>query len=127
MPLTEQTGALLRRSGTHRNEFPTGYSWRVALQQSPLPLHRSISFCNRSPVLVHSFPANGRCPLPRLSHPWGEVQTLAPRASARVLCRSYVQRGLIPYVRIQSNLRFLRSEALAWVAEHRSGLKSKGH
>jgi len=26
----------------HRvDEFPTGYSWRVALQQSPLPLHRS--------------------------------------------------------------------------------------
>src|SRR5580704_8316017 len=77
MPLPEQTGALLRRSGTHRNEFPTGYSWRVALQQSPLPLHRSISFSNRGPVLVHSFPANGRCPLPRLSHPWGEVQTNA--------------------------------------------------
>jgi hypothetical protein len=45
----------------------------------------------------------------------------------RVLCRTYVQRGLIPYVRIQSNLRFLRSDVLAWVEEHRSGLKSKGH
>ena len=45
----------------------------------------------------------------------------------RVLCRSYVQRGLIPCVRIQSNLRFLRSEALAWVAGNRSELKSKGH
>jgi predicted DNA-binding transcriptional regulator AlpA len=33
----------------------------------------------------------------------------------------YVQRGLIPYVRIQSNLRFVKSEVLAWVAEHRSG------
>jgi predicted DNA-binding transcriptional regulator AlpA/DNA helicase HerA-like ATPase len=32
----------------------------------------------------------------------------------------YVQKGLIPYVRIQSNLRFLKSEVLAWVAEHRS-------
>jgi predicted DNA-binding transcriptional regulator AlpA len=39
---------------------------------------------------------------------------------------SYVQRGLIPYVRIQSNLRFLRSEVLAWVAEHRSGAKPRG-
>jgi len=39
---------------------------------------------------------------------------------------SYVQRGLIPYVRIQSNLRFLRSEVLAWVAEHRSGTKPRG-
>jgi hypothetical protein len=27
-----------RRPGTHRNESPAGYSWRVALQQSPLPL-----------------------------------------------------------------------------------------
>ncbi len=32
----------------------------------------------------------------------------------------YVQKGLIPYVRIQSNLRFLKSEVLAWVGEHRS-------
>lgn len=32
----------------------------------------------------------------------------------------YVQKGLIPYVRIQSNLRFLKSEVLAWVAEHQS-------
>ena len=27
-----------RSPGTHRNESPAGYSWRVALQQSPLPL-----------------------------------------------------------------------------------------
>jgi predicted DNA-binding transcriptional regulator AlpA len=32
---------------------------------------------------------------------------------------SYVQRGLMPYVRIQSNLRFMRSEILAWMAERR--------
>jgi len=32
---------------------------------------------------------------------------------------SYVQKGLLPYVRIQSNLRFLRSEIEKWVAEHR--------
>ena len=38
---------------------------------------------------------------------------------------SYVQRGLIPYVRIQSNLRFLRSEILTWVAEHRSQAKAR--
>jgi predicted DNA-binding transcriptional regulator AlpA len=36
---------------------------------------------------------------------------------------SYLQRGLMPYVRIQSNLRFMKSEILAWVAEHRSGSK----
>jgi predicted DNA-binding transcriptional regulator AlpA len=39
----------------------------------------------------------------------------------------YVQRGLIPYVRIQSNLRFVRSEVLAWVAEHRAGGKNPKH
>ena len=32
---------------------------------------------------------------------------------------SYVQRGLMPYVRIQSNLRFMRSEILAWMAERK--------
>ena len=37
----------------------------------------------------------------------------------------YVQKGLIPYVRIQSNLRFLRSEVLAWVAEHSSKRRRK--
>jgi predicted DNA-binding transcriptional regulator AlpA len=31
---------------------------------------------------------------------------------------SYVQRGLIPYVRIQSNLRFVRSQILDWIAAH---------
>jgi predicted DNA-binding transcriptional regulator AlpA len=30
---------------------------------------------------------------------------------------SYVQRGLLPYVRIQSNLRFLKSEILKWMEE----------
>jgi predicted DNA-binding transcriptional regulator AlpA len=30
---------------------------------------------------------------------------------------SYVQRGLIPYVRIQSNVRFLRGQILEWVAD----------
>lgn len=31
---------------------------------------------------------------------------------------SYVQRGLIPYVRIQSNVRFLRSQILDWINDH---------
>ena len=30
---------------------------------------------------------------------------------------SYVQKGLIPYVKIQSNVRFIRSEILKWVEE----------
>jgi len=31
---------------------------------------------------------------------------------------SYVQRGLIPYVRIQSNLRFRRTEIEGWIEKH---------
>lgn len=30
---------------------------------------------------------------------------------------SYVQRGLIPYVRIQSNVRFPKQQILAWIEE----------
>ena len=37
---------------------------------------------------------------------------------------NYVQRGLIPYVRIQSNLRFVKEDVLAWVAEHSSEVKN---
>lgn len=31
---------------------------------------------------------------------------------------SYVQRGLIPYVRIQSNVRFVRAQIFDWIADH---------
>ena len=31
---------------------------------------------------------------------------------------TYVQRGLIPYVRIQSNVRFPKQQILAWIEEH---------
>jgi predicted site-specific integrase-resolvase len=31
---------------------------------------------------------------------------------------SYVQRGLIPYVRIQSNVRFVRTQIFDWIADH---------
>lgn len=30
----------------------------------------------------------------------------------------YVDLGLIPYVRIQSNIRFLRQQIVEWIAEH---------
>lgn len=32
---------------------------------------------------------------------------------------SYVQRGLIPYVKIQSNVRFVRDDILDWIEAHR--------
>ncbi len=43
----------------------------------------------------------------------------------------YVQRGLIPYVRIQSNLRFRKQEVLDWIASQsyspqRAGLRHGG-
>ncbi len=31
---------------------------------------------------------------------------------------SYVQRGLIPYVKIQRNVRFMKEEVLAWIEMH---------
>ena len=31
---------------------------------------------------------------------------------------SYVQRGLIPYVRIQSNVRFIRQQIFEWIGQH---------
>lgn len=30
---------------------------------------------------------------------------------------AYVQKGLIPYVRIQSNIRFIRDEILEWISQ----------
>jgi excisionase family DNA binding protein len=40
----------------------------------------------------------------------------------------YVQQGLIPYVRIQSNVRFRRQEILDWIEErsYRPRLMSRG-
>jgi excisionase family DNA binding protein len=32
---------------------------------------------------------------------------------------SYVEKGIMPYVRIESNLRFVRTEILEWIEEHR--------
>jgi predicted DNA-binding transcriptional regulator AlpA len=39
---------------------------------------------------------------------------------------SYAQKGLLPYVRIQSNLRFEKSEILHWIEGHRFRPKSLG-
>ncbi|MBL8211740.1 MAG: helix-turn-helix domain-containing protein, partial [Bryobacterales bacterium] len=36
----------------------------------------------------------------------------------------YVQKGLMPYVRIQSNLRFVKSDVLAWLDRKRSDTKT---
>lgn len=39
----------------------------------------------------------------------------------------YVQRGLIPYIRIQSNLRFRKQEVLDWVASQSYSLQAPGN
>lgn len=39
---------------------------------------------------------------------------------------SYVKRGLLPYVKIQSNVRFLRSAMLEWMEEKQYKLGSRG-
>ena len=40
---------------------------------------------------------------------------------------SYAQRGLLPYVRIQSNLRFIRSDILKWMAEKQFKPGTRSH
>lgn len=39
----------------------------------------------------------------------------------------YVQRGLIPYIRIQSNLRFRKQEVLDWIASQSYSLRAAGN
>lgn len=41
----------------------------------------------------------------------------------------YVQRGLIPYIRIQSNLRFRKQDVLDWIAgqSHSIPARANGH
>ena len=51
---TESKGGRIAPPRTHRNEFPAGYSWRVALQQSPLPLRRPEPFCQTHASLASS-------------------------------------------------------------------------
>lgn len=31
---------------------------------------------------------------------------------------AYTRRGLIPYIKVQSNVRFLKSQILDWIEEH---------
>jgi excisionase family DNA binding protein len=69
--------------------------------------------------------------VPAVPAPAAEAQELLTAKEVEELLRidiktiyKYVQKGLIPYVKIQSNLRFAKSAVLAWVAEHQSDGKS---
>jgi len=41
------------------DEFPAGYSWRVALQQSPRPLHQPTPLCGCTRLNVNATSSNG--------------------------------------------------------------------
>ena len=56
------------------DESPAGYSWRGALQQSPLPLHQPRSGCVKVVLPVENFTANGAQSLNYVSQPRGQVQ-----------------------------------------------------
>ena len=56
------------------DESPAGYSWQVALQQSPLPLHQPELYCPSSTAPDSASRANGAMSLNRLSQPGGPVQ-----------------------------------------------------
>ena len=51
------------------DEFPAGYSWRVALQQSPRPLHQPTPLCGCTRFNVNATSSNGTLSLFRLSQP----------------------------------------------------------
>ena len=60
--------------------------------------------------------------VPLASSPSGEMLTAKElEAMLKIDVKtiySYVQRGLIPYVRIQSNVRFVRQQIYEWIGEH---------
>ena len=45
------------------HESPAGYSWQVALQQSPLPLHQPELYCQSSTSPANASAANGEMSL----------------------------------------------------------------
>jgi hypothetical protein len=61
--------------GAHRlDEFQPVIPWRVALPQSPPPLHRPASECDKVVSPVENFAANGEHGLNCLSQPRGQPQ-----------------------------------------------------
>jgi hypothetical protein len=59
------------------DEPPAGYSWQVALQQSPLPLHQPELYCQSSTAPDNASAANGEMSLNWLSQPRGPLQGTA--------------------------------------------------
>src|ERR1022692_4724261 len=63
------------------DESPAGYSWQVALQQSPLPLHQPELYCQSSTAPDNASAANGAMSLNWLSQPRGPVHARDRAAS----------------------------------------------
>ena len=58
--------------------FQLAIPWRVALPQSPPPLHQPGAIMHQRTAAGHQKPANGQLCLNYLSHPRGQAQTLTP-------------------------------------------------
>ena len=65
------------------DESPVGYSWRVALQHCPLPLHQPRLIVSKRSVEGNNFFDPVRLWLNFLSHSWGAVHLETPSAEAR--------------------------------------------
>ena len=55
--------------------FQLAIPWRVALPQSPPPLHQPGAIMHQRTAAGHQKPANGQLCLNYLSHPRGQAQT----------------------------------------------------
>lgn len=63
------------RALAHRlDESPAGYSWRVALQRGPLPLHQPASCCNQNTRPLNAKAANGKLWVNQFSQSKGPLQ-----------------------------------------------------
>jgi hypothetical protein len=66
------------------DESPVGYSWRVALQHCPLPLHQPRLILSKRSVEGNNFFDPVLLWLNFLSHPWGALQSLCLLVSVRL-------------------------------------------
>ena len=62
--------------------FQLAIPWRVALQQSPPPLHQPGAIMHERAAAGHQKPANGQLCLNYLSHPRGQVQFVSPQGAS---------------------------------------------
>src|SRR5258708_2443380 len=66
--------------------------WRVALQQSPTPLHRLTTILKEKQHLEQTITLNGNCVFRRLSHSRGSLQDL-PRLKLQTWVPAFLEGG----------------------------------